>query len=194
MGPTMTIMNTESKSKHGRSENQTGFTLIEVMISIVVVTVGLVGLLSAFAVAVASSSNVQLDAVARQKATEALESIYTARQTDQITFSQIANQSVAPGIFVDGMVAMKDPGPDGLDGTADDNGPANVMVPGPSGVLTGASPPDVAINITNFRRQIQIVQDPTNANLKMVTVTVQYPAPQGGQRQYIVQSLISSFR
>lgn len=177
-----------------RIRRQNGFTLLETMISIVVVTVGLVGLLSAFTVAVASSANVQLDTIAWQKATEALESIYTARQTDQITFAQIANTTAPPGIFVAGLGPLKDAGPDGLDGTGDDTGPAPVMVPGISGTLTGVSPPDVAISLTNFQRQITITQDPNNANLKMVTVLVQYAAPQGGQRQYTVQSLISSFR
>jgi type II secretory pathway pseudopilin PulG len=176
----------------GRGEQ--GFSLLEAMISTVVVTVGLVGLLSAFTVAIASSGHVQLDTIARQKATESLESIYTARQTDQITFAQIANTTSPPGIFVTGLVPLQDAGPDGLDGTADDTGPAPLMVPGISGTLTGASPPDVAISLSNFQRQITITPDPSNANLKMVTVTVQYNVPQGGLRQYTVQSLISSFR
>ncbi len=173
-----------------------GFTVIEVMISLVVVTVGLIGLLSALTVAVASSSNVQLDTIARQKATEALESIYTARQTDQVTFAQIANTTAAPpGLFSAGMLPLKDAGPDGLDGTADDTGPAPIMVPGASGVLTGASPPDVAISLTNFQRQILITQDPTDANIKEVQITVQYPTSRGGGfRQYQVNAIISSFR
>ena len=176
-----------------RRRGQAGFSVLEAMISVVVVTVGLLGLLSAFSVAIAASGNVQLDTIARQKATEALESIYTARQTQQITFAQIANTSLPPGIFTTGMVPLKDAGPDGLDGTADDTGPAPVMVPGISGTLTGTSPPDVAVSLTNFQRQITITPDPLNANLKMVTVTVQYNVSQGVQRQYTVQSLISSF-
>jgi hypothetical protein len=92
------------------------------------------------------------------------------------------------------LLPLKDAGPDGLDGTADDTGPAAIMVPGPSGTLTGVSPPDVAISLTNFQRQITIIPDPNNANLKMVTVMIQYAAPEGRQRQYTVQSLVSSFR
>lgn len=186
------IMKTTNSRQVSR---QGGFTLIEVMISMAVVTIGLVGLLSAFAVAIASTSNVQLDTIARQKATEAMESIYTARQTDQVTFSQIANASaVPPGLFTDGLIPMKDAGPDGLDGTADDTGPAPIMVPGQSGILTGVSPPDVAISLTNFQRQILITPVPGNANLKQVQITVQYAAPQGVVRRYVVNGLISSYR
>jgi Tfp pilus assembly protein PilV len=58
---------------------QEGFTLLEAMISVVVLTIGLIAMLSAFATAVGSIQNVQMDQINRQKATETLESIFTAR-------------------------------------------------------------------------------------------------------------------
>jgi hypothetical protein len=143
---------------------------------------------------------VQLDILARQKATEALESVYTARETSQITWAQIQNISAGgTGIFTAGMVPLTDPGPDGLDGTADDVAASTITVPGPSGVLTGATPPDVPIVLSNFKRQILIsnVNNPdgsTNANLRQITVTIQYPTSINKQRTYTVQALISSFR
>ena len=190
----------KTKQKLAPSNRQKGFTLLEAMISTCIVTVGLVGMLAVFAVAVSSTQTVQLDTLARQKATEALESVYTARETAQITWPQIQNiSSGGTGIFTAGMVALTDPGPDGLDGTADDVPASTITVPGPSGVLTGTTPPDVPIVLNNFKRQILIsnvnnADGSANPNLRQITVTIQYPIPNGKQRQYTVQALISSYR
>jgi hypothetical protein len=185
----MTQSNLRSRSKH-----QQGLTLIETMISIFVLLTGLLAVLATFALAIKSTDNVNLDAIARQKAAEAMESIFTARQTNQISFNQINNIGTGAGIFTAGFTAMTDPGPDGLDGTADDVSAANIIVPGPSGKITGQSPPDVTVNLGNFQRQIQIADVPANPNLRQVTITVQYQTPQNWTRQYQLQMLISSFR
>ncbi len=196
MDPTM--KNAKAKSAH--RARQRGFTLLEAMISTTIVTVGLVGLLGVFAVAVGSTETVQLDILARQKATEALESIYTARETAQITWPQIQNISAGgSGIFTAGMVALTDAGPDGLDGTADDIPAATLTVPGPSGVLAGSAPPDVPIVLSNFKRQILITNvnnadGSPNPNLRQIQVTIQYPTSVNKQRSYTVQALISSYR
>ena len=68
---------------------QRGFTLIETMIAIAILTIGIVSLLAVFGTAVAATQNAQENLIARQKALETMESIYTARNTQQIFFSQI---------------------------------------------------------------------------------------------------------
>lgn len=187
---------------------QGGFTLIETMIAIAVMTIAIVSLLAAFGTAVAATQNAQENLIARQKALETMESIYTARNTQQISFSQIAN-IVNGGIFTSGATQLLSAGPDGLVNTADDvpypatgvcpAGPECITLPGPDGVLGTAD--DKPLNLSNFRRQIQI--DPVlesdgvtiNPNLKQITVTVSYytggsPIP----RAYTVNALISAFR
>jgi prepilin-type N-terminal cleavage/methylation domain-containing protein len=171
---------------------QQGFTLVETMIAMAVLTVGLLGVLSVFGVAINSTQNTKFGQIARAKAMETVESIYTARQTNQIGYAAI--QNTPAGIFTSGMGPLTDPGLDGIDGTTDDVPAAPINVPGPSGVLTGSSPPDVQISLANFQRQIQIVTDPTNGNLRMITVTIQYPGVGGIQRSYTVNALISAFR
>ncbi len=191
-----------------QASGRRGFTLLETLIAIVVMSVGIIGLLAVFATAVATTQNAQENLIARQKALETMESIYTARNTQQINFSQIANIANG-GIFTDGATLLLSAGPDGLVNTADDvnfpasgacpAGPECITLPGPDGILGTAD--DTAMSLANFQRQIQIntvleadgrTIDP---NLKQITVTVSYftggsPVP----RSYTVNALISAFR
>jgi Tfp pilus assembly protein PilV len=185
----MTQNNLGNSKKH-----EQGLTLLETMIAVFVVMFGLLAVLAAFGAAIMSTDNVTLDAVARQKAAEAMESIFTARQTNQITFSQINNIGTGNGIFTAGFTPMTDAGPDGLDGTADDVPAASITLPGPSGAITGQSPPDVVVSLANFQRQIQITTVNSEPNLRQVTITIQYLTPQGWNRQYQLQGLVSTFR
>ena len=183
---------TKPHGKQNPAGGEQGFTLLETMIAAVVVTVGLLAVLSAFGVALGATQNSKYDQIARQKAMETIESIYTARETNQIGYAAIQNQP--NGIFKAGMNPLTDAGLDGIDGTNDDVPSAPIMVPGPSGILTGSSPPDVQVSLASFQRQILITTDPINANLRQITVTIQYPGVQGRQRSYTVNALISAFR
>lgn len=178
------------------------------MIAIVIMTIGIVSLLAVFGTAVAATQNAQENLIARQKALETMESIYTARNTQQITFAQIAN-IVNGGIFTSGPTQLLSAGPDGLVNTADDvafpatgvcpAGPECITLPGPDGILGTAD--DQAYSLANFSREIRIASvlesdgvtiDP---NLKQITVTVGYIT--GGSaipRTYTVNALISAFR
>src|SRR6202142_2780072 len=188
----MTKMTCQQDQAAERNRQQ-GFALLETLIAIVVLMIGLLAVLATFAMAIGNTNSVQLDSVARQKATEALESIFTARQTSQITFDMIQNVGAGTGIFSPGFTAMTDPGPDGLDGTADDVPAVPVRLPGQSGVITNTAA-DVLVDLGNFTRQIQITNVPGNPNVRQLVVTVRYPVPQGWFKSYQVQALISSFR
>lgn len=184
---------TKRNRQHGGKNPQHGFALLETIIAIVVLMIGLLAVLATFALAVGNTSTVQYDSVARQKAAEAMESIFTARQTSQLTFDQIQNVGTGTGIFTVGFTPMTDPGPDGLDGTSDDVPAAPIRLPGASGAITGTSQ-DVLVDLGQFSRQVQIANVPSNPNVRQITVTVRYPVPQGWFRSYQVQALISSYR
>lgn len=183
----------QTVNSRSRKKAQQGFALLETIIAIVVLMIGLLAVLATFALAIGNTSTVQYDSVARQKAAEAMESIFTARQTSQLTFDQIQNVGTGTGIFTVGFTPMTDPGPDGLDGTSDDVPAAPIRLPGASGAITGTSQ-DVLVNLGQFSRQVQIANVPSNPNVRQITVTVRYPVPQGWFRSYQVQALISSYR
>jgi prepilin-type N-terminal cleavage/methylation domain-containing protein len=192
-----------------RRQSERGFTLIETMIAIAIMSIGIVTLIATFGAAIGATQFAQENTIARQKALEAMESIYTARNTQQVTFGQIANVS-AGGIFTDGPTAMLAAGPDGLVNTGDDTnfpaagsvcpaGPECVVLPGPDGVLGTAD--DVGMSLGNFRRQIKISTVleadgvTINPNLKQVVVTVTYTkAGWTTPRSYTVNALVSAFR
>lgn len=190
-----------------RASQQRGFTIIETMIAITITGIGIITLIAAFAAGVAATQTAQENLIARQKTLEAMESIYTARNTQQITFSQIAN--FPNGIFTTGSTQLLCAGPDGLVNTTDDvscpangpcvAGPECVVMPGPDGILGTAD--DVAMSLGNFTRQVQINSVlesdgvTINPTLKQITVTVSY-IPNGLRtaRTYQVNALISAYR
>jgi prepilin-type N-terminal cleavage/methylation domain-containing protein len=75
----------------GREKAERGFSLLEVVISMAVLTVGMVSLLGVFGLAMASTQTSQQDMIAKQLANEAYESIVTARNTAQISWDDIQN-------------------------------------------------------------------------------------------------------
>ncbi len=191
----MTRTRAKQDAKQDSRSGQRGFLLLEALFAAAIMTIGLVALLAVFALAVSSTQTVQQEQIARQKAREALESIFTARQTQQITFTQIAN--TPGGIFVQGTQPLTDPGPDGLDGTADDVPATPIPLPGPDGILGTADDQSVPLSVFQRRIEITTVLNPDgtiNPNVKQVTVTLQYPSATGQPRTYVVQALISSFR
>jgi len=196
------MMKNKQRLAGDRKQRQQGFSLIEVMIAIVILSVGLLGLVGTFATALRNTQWAQEDLIAKQKALEALESIFTARNTQQLTFAQVANQSTGGGaIFTDGFTQMQAAGPDGLVGTNDDvNFPANgpcpagvegIRLPGSDGILGNAD--DTCMRLSYFSRQILIT--PINGTLKQITVNVQYTRPGvRTPRTYTVNALMSSYR
>lgn len=199
----------ESKLTAQRSIGQKGFTLIECMISMAILTIGALGLLGVFGVAVKATASSQNDLIARQLASETIEGIYTARNTAEIAWPQIQNVSNG-GIFIDGMNPVKCAGPDGILDTADDvacltasggtcpnAGVRCLTEPGADGVMGTAD--DVILSLTNYKRQI-LIQPLLDVNgnpiqtLNLVTVTIQYTSPNSTvQKTYVINEYVSAY-
>jgi len=170
-----------------------GFTLIECLIAVTVMSVGILSLLPIFTTGLQSNYQTQVQYIAQQKAQQAMESIFTARDTRMVTSDQINNVSVG-GIFTDGPQPLYAAGPDGLFGTADDdasNPDTIVVAPGADKIFGTAD--DVTINLNPFMtREIMIRPSANTPNLKTIVVTIRWTY-EGRTSQYVLQSLISSY-
>jgi prepilin-type N-terminal cleavage/methylation domain-containing protein len=175
------------------SRYPSGFTLLEAMISIVILSFGVLSLSVVYAQGVVYATLTQYDYIAEKKAEEAVETIFTARDTKILTWSQIQNVS-ANGVFLDGPQPLLDPGPDGLVGTADDNPnlpDVIILGPGPDGILGTAD--DQVANLNPWMtRTINITPVTAEANLRQITITINYTIC-GLQRTYTLISYISAF-
>jgi len=199
----------ENRITATRRRGTAGFSIMEVMISTFILMIGLLGVLGLFGLAIKANQTSQQDMIARQLASEAMESIFTARSTSQLTWAQIQNVSNG-GIFLDNPQTLLCPGPDGMVGTGDDvacttssgaacpGGVECLTEPGPDGILGTAD--DIIVSLRNFTRQIKIVQMSDAAGnpiptLNAVTITITYSTPQyATNKTYVLNEYISSYR
>ena len=179
-----------------RRSTQRGFTILEVLIAAVIITIGMVSLLGLFASALSSMQLSQEELIAKQKSKEMLEAIYAARNSQQITFDMIQNTSDG-GIFLAGPQQLKDSGPDGIPDTADDGQLEAIVLPGPDGVLGTAD--DEHRPLTGFSREVifrpLLRPDASfNPDLRQVDVKLSYFTAGGKQRSYNLSGYISRYR
>lgn len=163
---------------------QSGFTLVETLMALLILTGGLLALAAGFAQGMLLASGTNDHQIAKEKASEAMEAVFTSRDARKIpNWNMIQNKSMsAIGIFNDGPRAILNAGADGLVNTDDDGAPE--VLPGPDGRLGTADDK----TLTRFTREIEIRD--IRANLRQVRVIVQYIV--GGRvRQYQLVSYIS---
>jgi len=167
---------------------ESGFSLLEVMISMLLLTGVLLSLGQVFMLGMAHASTSSANLIAREKAREAVESVHTARDTRTIPWNQIRNETArmcpgvavpngwdaTPGVFVDGEQAggLHVSGPDGLINTAGDDGLPleNVLHLGADGLPNTAD--DWSEEMASYGREVWIC-DHSNS-LREIRVTVRY--------------------
>jgi prepilin-type N-terminal cleavage/methylation domain-containing protein len=175
--------------------NHRGFTLLETMIALVVLGVGVLGLAAMLATSLAYMNTSQADFIAQQKAAEAIESIFTARDNQAVTWSQIQNVS-GGGIFIDGPQTLVDPGLDGIVDTVDDNTalPDSIIKPGPDGILGTADDIVIPLSGSSFsmNRTITISSIVGESSVRQIQVTVNYRVGHF-TRAYTLTSYISQY-
>ncbi|MBI1750809.1 MAG: prepilin-type N-terminal cleavage/methylation domain-containing protein [Acidobacteria bacterium] len=177
-----------------------GFTLVEVIVSILILSVGVLALVQVYTAGMTMMSTSQWDVIAKEKAAEAVESVFTARDTRVLQWAQIHNVVGAAGdggVFLDGpqpmySVCTSAPANDGLMNTADDiRCPLEAIVtPGADGLLGTVD--DITLPLNMFRREIRIRDVPGDVSLRQVDVILTYRVGRL-QRTYQLTTYISSF-
>ena len=170
-----------------------GFSLTESLVAMGILGGGMLAIAAAFLQGAVLLKGSELDVLAREKAAEAIESVFTARDTRTVQWAQIRNVEGEGGddggIFLDGPLPLTRPGDDGLINTGDDGEVAETLVkPGVDGLL-GTGDDDVR-ELSEFTREV-IIRD-VNQSLRELRVIIRYNV--GGMiREYAISTLISSY-
>jgi prepilin-type N-terminal cleavage/methylation domain-containing protein len=94
------------------SKHQSGFTLLEALIAIVILSFGILSLAAVYAQGIQVAAMTQMDYIAEKKAEEAVETIFAARDSKLLVWTSIQNVSNA-GVFLNGPQPLLAAGPDG---------------------------------------------------------------------------------
>ena len=171
-----------------------GFSLAETVIAIGVLTTGVLGAAGILATGMQNLSSSPADVVTTQKAAQAIEAVFSARDSGKLTWAQIRNVVGAGsdhGIFLDGPQPLKLPGDDGLVNTSDDTTVETVTLPGPDQALGTGD--DQVVTLSNYTREISI-RDVANENgeLRSIVVTIKYTNG-STTRTYTLTTYISAY-
>jgi Tfp pilus assembly protein PilV len=174
--------------------SEKGFSLAETVIAIGILTTGILAAAGVLTNGMRNLAGSPADVVVTQKAAQAIEAVFSARDSHKLTWAQIRNvNGVASdgGVFLDGPRSLTKAGPDGLVGTADDTTVETTTLPGTDQILGTAD--DRVLPLSQYTREIKI-REVTGENgiLRTIVVTITY---QDGptKRTYSLSSLISSY-
>ena len=167
--------------------SEAGFSLAETIVAIGVLSVGALGLAGVFAQGLQKTIGSPAELVASQKAAEAIESVFSVRDSHMVPWAELRNE-VDGGIFLDGPQPLRVAGADGVLNTADDGDVESVVLPGRDQMLGTAD--DITERLDLFTREIRIVD--LSAELRSVTVTIHYVVGAAPQ-VYTLMVYVSTF-
>ncbi len=172
--------------------HDSGFTLIEVTIAMLLLLVGALALAGGVALGARRLTGSQDQLLASERAAEAAETVFKARDNRVIPWVQVKNvlgaTGVDGGVFLDGPRDVRTPGLDGLANTADDGAVEQIVRPGPDGLLGTAD--DTVTALFGFTREIEIRD--IGPSLRRLRVIVRYRTG-AGTSEYILTTYVSAY-
>jgi len=172
------------------TSSSNGFSLVETVIALGVLTTGILGAAAVFATGMQNLGSSPDDVITTQKAAQAIEAVFSARDTGTLTWAQIKNVSQS-GVFLDGPQPLKLPGPDGLVNTSDDTTVETVVFPGRDQII-GTSDDQIVV-LASFTREIKIQDVPNeNSEVRSIVVTIKYKSG-STTRTYTLTTYISAY-
>jgi prepilin-type N-terminal cleavage/methylation domain-containing protein len=163
---------------------ENGFTLLEVVVAILILTIGLIGTATAITYALQFSTLSKNLTSAKLIIVSSIEEIESLRNTQQLGYKQIENagkvdNTYSPNFFTgfttDFQPISTNPGPDGVNGTADDLRDAGADKK--YGTADDFENPALARG--GYSRQIEITNLAGTTTLKKIQIKVRYPASNG---------------
>ncbi len=174
-------MSNKTKQKSNRT-GEAGSSMVEVVISIMILTVGLVGAAAAITYALEIGSVSRNVTSAKSVVVASIEEVEALRNARRLEYKQIANvggvnNTGSPNPFTGFVTGFQpvslQPGPDGVNGTSDD-----LRIAGADGIYGTADDFDDLGQIrSGYARQITISK--LTDTLKKIEIKVQYPGRAG---------------
>lgn len=178
----MLMLNKNPKIRLAKN-SENGFTLLEVVVAILILTIGLMGTAAAITYALQFSTLSKNLTNAKLVIVASIEEIESLRNTRRLDYKQIENagkvdNTDSPNFFIGFSSGFKpisiESGPDGVSGTDDDLS----IAAGIDGIWgTSDDTLDSSLARGGYSRQISITN--LNDTLKKVEVRVRYPASNG---------------
>jgi len=177
---TNTKSNHSSGTANRRRHSESGFSLLEMVVAMVILTIGLLGVASAIGYSLMVSNRGRGVTNSKMLVVSILEQMETLRNTRELSFEEISNTQVSGSTFTGFPYNASEfrpvstvPGNDGVFGTADD-------LWGPSGTSD-----NTALARPGVTRQIKITEFPGNRYLKKIEVTLRYTTGDGRKRDLV---------
>lgn len=178
-----------------KDKSQSGFSYIDVMVALVILSVGILALLAAISGSVLMAKGQEKQLSAKQVATTTMESIMSVKETSdasRLGWIAVGNvgsnpdaNNVPRGIFVTGVQPVRaNAGPDEVVGTADDTGAVNADLTRQIVITDICDPQRPSYNCSP--------PGPLPVRMRSVQVTVRYFVGQM-QRQEVVQTVLTDY-
>lgn len=160
-------------------------SVIEVVVALGILAAAMLGAAGVFTQGMAELNSSPAGVIMTQKAAEAVEAVFAARDSHTLTWAQIRNAAGANndgGVFLDGPQPLRVAGADGLVGTADDLAVESVVLPGNDQLLGTGD--DITVQLDQYTREI-VIRDIPNiplncglvnnpCTLRTITIAITY--------------------
>ncbi|MGB7926131.1 MAG: prepilin-type N-terminal cleavage/methylation domain-containing protein [Pyrinomonadaceae bacterium] len=192
------MTNKIGRAKDGERRTQAGFTLIETVIAMLVLTFGLLAVAGAISYSISASYMSRNVTSAKLIVASILEQMQTLRNTQQLAFKQIANTGAVDntglttsftGFSTDFNPVSSSPGPDGVFGTCDDISTAKGA---DNKWCTGDDTKDQTLLRPGYEYRIVITTFATTPNLKKIEVTIRYAGQNGATYELVGVSYLNN--
>jgi type II secretory pathway pseudopilin PulG len=177
------------------NQSESGVTILEMVVAMLLLTVGLLALAASIGYAVTVSNKGRNLTNTKLLVVSVMEQMETLRNTQELTFGQIANVGQVdntgttqnfPGFPTAFQPLSINPGPDGIFGTTDD-----LINAGPDNVYGTADDfTDNSWAVPGYTRQITITS--LSLNLKRIQVTIRYPDAAGKMQDMVGVSYLNN--
>ena len=176
--------------KNPARRREAGFSLLEMVVAMMILTIGLLCVAQSIGYALMTSNSGRGVTNAKLLVVSALEQMESLRNTGQLNFDEISNTQAAnstfPGFPTTFQPVSSVPGPDGIFGTADDTS----IAPGPDGVYgTADDITDPTLIVQGATRQVLISN--LSPTLKKIQVTLRYSANGGSYKDLVAISYLN---